>query len=782
MIDSKSNAPLFYVNVGLLNQTDSTTVSVTTTDKDGIYKFQNIKSGNYILKTSYIGYEMYQQSISVSGIEKEMTIETILLRLSATMLHDVTVTTTKPVYMNDGEKTLYNVSEDPSIQTGTASDALQNAPGVEVDIEGNIKLRGVSSVAIWINGRPSKLNPENLKTYLQQLPANSLERIEVINNPSARYSANGADGIINIVTLSNIKKNNFLSFGLNGSTRPMFTPWISYMYSNEKFSINIYANGYYNRYKYNENGYSIILNDTFDTTSYRNYTNSYSNHYLALGTYFNASYKIDSLKTITFTCGMWGSPFEKNKNDKNYLYREYIENQGVYDYSENVQGYEYYLGGDFGIEYEHNFNDDGHTLTAEISADIWKTNEKGYYQRSFQYYPDLKRNYKTLNTEKDYSFSASIDYALPYNEDGVIEIGVSGDLSIEDYFWKTDTLSYINSEMYDLDSLRFQIHKGKNSDFDAYVTVEHEFGNFKIKGGLRTQYRYFDFQTINQPECDGKKDYFGLFPSLHLSYATKKMHNFSLSYTRKVRYPWGGQLDTFKKYSEDGYETGNPNLRPTFTNSVEAGWTKYFDKFGSVGLNAYFRNNKDERNGFTDVVYSEVFQRYVTYFSYINSGKSRQYGSDLNVTYKVKAFMNIRLKAGIYQYHNETLFRNQDTVITNNLGYNFQINFWAKLWKFLEINASGYYRSKSKSVYSEYEPTYAINCGLRSDFWNKKISVFLNVQDIFNWGRQRNANTNPYYIAYSSKKYNSRFISAGVTFRFGKIEMESKARTGGNTE
>jgi len=782
IIENQTNTPLFYVNVGLLNEMDSTVVHSTTTDKDGSFKFQNVKAGNYMIKTSYIGFDIYQQLVSANGENKEIIIAPILLKPTTTELQGITISTTKPVYMNDGEKILYNVSEDPSVQTGTVADALQNAPGVEVDIEGNITLRGVSSVAIWINDRPSKLKAENLKTYIQQLPANSVERIEVINNPSARYTAEGTGGVINIVTKSNIKKNSFLSFGINGSTRPMASPWISYMYSNEKFSINIYASGYYNRWKNKENGYSIILNDDFDTTSYRKYTSSFVNHYLTMGTYFNAAYKLDSLKTISISGGIWSSPFEKNINNKNYLYREYIENKGVYDYSENTQGNESYINGDFEIEYEHNFNEDGHSIVANIGADICKTNANHSYNRAFTHYPDLKKNYKTLNVERDYNIATSLDYTLPYHEDGVIEIGVSSEFDIEDYYWRTDTLSRFNSDVYNLDSLRFQIHKGKNTDIDAYVTIEHEFGNFTIKGGLRAQYRYFDFKTINQPEHDGKKDYFGLFPSLHVSYSTKKKHNFNLSYTRRVRYPWNRQLNTFKKYDEDSFETGNKNLRPTFTNSVEAGWTKYFDKFGSVGLSAYFRNNKDERNGFTDVMYSDVFQQYVTYFSYINSGKSRQYGGDLNVTYKLKAFMNIRFTAGIYQYHNETLFRDEELVITNSLCYNFRLNFWAKLWKFLEVNTSAYYRSKTKSVYSEYEPTYAINCGLRSDFWKKKISVFLNMQDIFNWGKQRNNNTNPYYMAYTSKKYNSRYISAGITFRFGKIEMESQARTGGNTE
>jgi len=144
--------------------------------------------------------------------------------------------------------------------------------------------------------------------------------------------------------------------------------------------------------------------------------------------------------------------------------------------------------------------------------------------------------------------------------------------------------------------------------------------------------------------------------------------------------------------------------------------------------------------------------------------------------------MNIRFNANIYQSHSETVFREDEKAVADFLGYSFKLNFWAKLWKFLEVNASGNYRSKTKTIFLEELPSYSINCGLRSDFWDKKISVFLNVQDIFNWNKERNNSTNPYYIAYSSRKWNSRFISAGITFRFGKIEMESKARTGGNTE
>ena len=780
IIDNRLNTPLFYVNTGLLNETDSTIISVATTDKDGIFMFSNVKTGNYILRTSYIGYDIYQQSISVMGENREIVLDTILLQPSASMLQNITVATSKPIFMNDGEKILYNVSEDPSIQTGTTADALQNAPGVEVDIEGNITLRGVPSVEIWINGKPSRLNEENLKTYIQQLPANSLERIEVITNPSARYSASGTGGIINIVTKSNIKKNSFISFGLNGSTRPMASPWLSYMFSNENFSINVYLYGYYNFSKGKSNGYSLIFNENMDTSSYRSYTSEFRDNSIWAGGFVNGSYRFDSLKTISFWAGCWGMPWAAYSSFQNYKYREYINNPGIYDYIEESKLNGIRLGGNLGVGYEHNFNDNGHKLLTNIWVSTWNSYQKYKIQRIYNNYPELNKDRKFTFDGNSYYFGTQINYTLPYHKNGEIEMGIETFYSNEKLLRRTETLF---GSIYVLDSTRYEDYVGLWSDLNAYITVQHKFGGFTIKGGLRSENRFLKHHYINQPEHHGKNIYPGLFPSLHLSYSTKSMHNFNLSYTRRVSYPKNSQLSTFVTYNEDSFSTGNPDLKSTYTNAIEGGWTKYFTKFGSVGVSAYFRNNKDEINILTDVVYNDFFGRYVSFTMPVNSGKSHRYGTDLNIMYKLKAFMNIRLNASIYQSHSETVFRDkEEPVITDFFAYSFRLNFWAKIWKFLEINASGNYRSKTKTIFFEDQPVYSINCGLRSDFWDRKISVFLNVQDIFNWGRSRNNNTNPYYIAYNSTKYNSRFISAGITFRFGKIEMERQARTGGNME
>ena len=214
--DAKNGELLPYVNVAVLDSIDSTFVKGTVSNLDGRFEVTEVPQGAFLLRVSAIGYENFVLPFHVSN---HTDLGTLRIKQGVTSLNEVTVSAEKPIYAMDGEKLIYNVSEDPSIQTGTTEDALQNAPGVEVDVEGNITLRGVSSVEIWVNDKPSKLTEENLKTYLQTLPANAIARIETITNPSAKY-ATEAEAVINIVTSAHIKSNQFVSFGVNGSSQP----------------------------------------------------------------------------------------------------------------------------------------------------------------------------------------------------------------------------------------------------------------------------------------------------------------------------------------------------------------------------------------------------------------------------------------------------------------------------------------------------------------------------------------------------------------------------------
>ena len=193
-----------------------------------------------LMTVAGVSYAQVNDTVRVSQDTTATVSDTnFYLPPSVKALGEVKITSDRPLYAVDGEKHIYNTSDDPSVQTGTASDALQNAPGVEVDAEGNITLRGSQSVEVWINDRPSNLSGESLRQYIKTLPANSIARIEVITNPSARYGGSGP--VVNIITSKKILRNEFISIGATGNHRPQVSPWLSYVYSGKKFSINLYA-------------------------------------------------------------------------------------------------------------------------------------------------------------------------------------------------------------------------------------------------------------------------------------------------------------------------------------------------------------------------------------------------------------------------------------------------------------------------------------------------------------------------------------------------------------
>ena len=199
-----------------------------------------------------------------------IAVDSLYIPESVRQLEEMEITAERPLYSVDGEKQLYNVSDDPSMQTGTASDALQNAPGVEVDAEGNITLRGSQSVDVWIDDRPSNLSGEALRQYIKNLPAGAIDRIEVITNPSARYGGGGP--VVNLVMRRKVKRNEFLTFGASGNLRPQVSPWISYVYGGKKFSFNIYAEYDYSHTWTDQSGSNVMLTPQGDTSAVRSYT------------------------------------------------------------------------------------------------------------------------------------------------------------------------------------------------------------------------------------------------------------------------------------------------------------------------------------------------------------------------------------------------------------------------------------------------------------------------------------------------------------------------------
>ena len=789
--DSANSEPIPFVNIAILNAADSQLVRGSITDINGYFEVANVPQGNMILRVSAIGYKGLMMPFTVNN---NTALGTVKMVAGATQLKEVKITVSRPLYAMDGEKLIYNVADDPTIQTGTTNDALQNAPGVEVDIEGNITLRGVSSVEIWVNDKPSKLTAENLKTYLETLPANALDRIETITNPSAKY-ATSADAVINIITSAYIKSNHFISFGVNGATQPFVSPWLSYTWANEKLSVNIYTSGRYNYSESNGWGNTYYRKDgieqgTFDTTAIEKKENITDNRRYNGNIFANINYQIDSMTDIEFM-GSYNYSYSLDNHNLTRSY-EYPISGIFYDYvdtnrTSNNSGF-----GRAGIDFTHKFNNEGHNIRASINNSFNNGNSNKDFIRLFNPANTTAgdyTNYDKCYLDKNFSndLSAQARYNLPYSENGEFSFGLGyGNKVIHRDYDVNDNASTNNPTR---DLLRsYQFDDNENSA-EADIEWTRRWGGFTLELGLGSQYEHIDFSYKGDDRYpytndDTTYNFLTFSPSVHLSYRTQDMHNFKLNYSLRMRHAGEENLTTYKRYTLDSWSTGNRNLQYSYTHNAEIGWNKFFMRFGNIGLEGYARYSANEIDNLTtsteeaDPILDRIVQFTIPY----NMGSSYRLGGTAFVTFRPTGFFNLRLYTNIYDYGYTFQQPGKEAITNSRVSWSTRLNCWVKLWNKYQVFASANYTSPTISLAAERSARYYINCGVRADFFKRKLSAFVNVQDIFNWGKtigSGSSNTNPYLLSQSnSYTLNSRYISAGITLRFGKMELERNSKSG----
>lgn len=705
----------------------------------------------------------------------------------------------------DGEKNIYNVADDTTVQLGTTEDALQNTPGVTVDVEGNITLRGVSSIEIWIDDKPSNLSAENLKTWLQTLPASAIDHIETITNPSAKY-ATEAEAIINIITRAHIKKNHFLSFGLNGATQPYLSPWLSYTWANDKLSFNIYGSYRNSTTHYEERIKSTTYGDSptapgdldslqkliFDTVS------AQSNTHTNTGTlYLSVNYNIDSTSDVNFWSNF--SLFNYDIESLRWQQREhFLPTAAMYVYDQNQSQHFSTLYGFFGGYYSKRFDKKGHNLHISLNGNLNKTRQQIIYDRIYSI-TDNQGNNSNSHKYKDINhftpgISMRLRYSRPYSEQGDFTYG----LSINQGSTFRDLQPYLLDSPYDeqttvlspilYDTLRRYVFRANNPSISTDIEWHHRWSELSLQIGMGARlspYKYAYSETITLPSIDTSSLNITFNPSIHLTYRTANMHNLKLNYTMRMQNPSSSELAEFPKYGEDSYRIGNHNLSQSYVHSAEAGWSKFMSK-GNISAELYGKLSTGEIEWLTDVTDSidPYIGRVISYQMPYNLGSSWRYGLNANGTWRPTAFFNLRFNANIYNYgysiHYERL--GQELYTDEKWQYSMSLNLWTKLFGRYKLNVSASYTSPTIGLLSTNGAQYRLNAGIRADFFKRKLSAFINVQDIFNWdkriGSEKN-NTNPYYVYESvMRTLNSRYISAGITLRFGKMELESKTKSG----
>lgn len=776
VIDSQSVEPLPFANAALYNPTDSLFVRGITTDLEGHFSIKEVKAGTYLMKITMVGYQSWEQEVTV---EKNLDLGAIKL-IQGTMLSVVQISASRPIFTVDGEKNIYCTSNDPSIQSGSVVDALQNAPGIEVDAEGNIRLRGNQEVSIWINGRESRMNPEALKQYLKTLPANRLKRIEVITNPSARYG--GGCPVVNIVTNGKRDDDKLLSLGINGSSKPEASPWISYIYNNEKWETDLYANFAYLHEVMTQTGQEKLLNLYGDTSRTDHYTQKKEEKNMNALLSADLAYRPDSLTTIY----AWGSltpSWTSWKSATSMQRKEWIHLPGDYSFEEQMRksmGTKPSGGFMDGIWIERTLGENpSHTLMGGYYGSLWKRDSLVEGVRTYTVANPMQ--FRQKNEGKEWFHCIEANYIRPIGQmdslkgTSAYELELGGEVSL------AKSIALVATDTTTIGGL--SNCKWMNSSTDEsttstelYASLLRRWKRVTIKGGLRCKTQTGKILYLDDPTYDFSHKNTNFTPSFHLTYTTAKQGTFSLGYTYRTGVPNTGDFSRRKKYTLDDYSIGNPLLKNSATHNLEMKWDLDREGLGSIGANCYFSALSNQKETMTDVVMdNDIFHQIVIFRQPVNIGSSWNSGIDLHIVYRPCSFVNVRLNGNLRYDWIGLEFRNE--YYRNGMFcYSLRLNTWVKIWNKVQFFGNAYYNSPTQRLFNITRARKGIDLGVNAELFDRRLSLNVGVNDLFNWNNWSTTSTNSYLMSDTELKLNSRYVSFSATYRIGTMNLNRLER------
>jgi len=757
VVDKSSRLPVEFATVQLLNAADSTIVTTSLSDKKGKFSLQNILPGNYILQSSFVGYKKNYTPVNITNQQK-FNLGAIEIFNASKSLDEVVVSSRKSTLNTSIDRKIYNVSQDIMAQSGTASDILKNIPSVEVDIDGNISLRGSGDVMILINGRPSPLMGKSRAEVLQQFPANSIERIEVITNPSARYKPDGTSGIINIVLKKNVKGGWNGSATINAGNRDRYNGGISVNYKPGK--LNIFGN--YNIRKDNRLRKNNISRQYLDssgkTSAYYTEDNRSSSQPLSHLATLGADYKINERNEVGIS-GNYSNREQVKKDvvkkffyDKDFLLTENY-NRLRYDPESEIEK----NGTAF---WQHNFKKENHELRTEFNASASHEVEDNHYTNVY-YYPATPASFdNTLIKQVNHQQQLTIDYTNPLSENSKIEAGYSGSFSQLDMNFYGEYFDTVK-EKFIKDLLKTNQFLYNESIHAFYGTYEQNFKKFGFMAGLRAEQAFLKESLVTKDSLINNS-YFKFYPTLHLSYKLKN-GELQLNYSKRVHRAEGDDLNPFPEYRDPrNLQAGNPKLLPEIIHSIEVGY-KWQNKNFSFVPSIYYRY---KLNGFTTVTIPINDSTLLTTQQNLSTDQST--GVELIFSARAGKFFTANISSNFFYNQIDATalgYSNNKSIVSMNTNFNSTFN----ITKTTRMQLSCNYRSARLTPQGKIFPGFVVNTGIRQDLLKNKMSILLTAADIFKTLQQKYELNTPYLKQITIGKRDAQIIYLGISYRFGKI-------------
>jgi len=779
LVDAGNNQPLAFATVSVIKKVDNKAAKSIQTDMDGNFKLSGIPDGAFQLQATYVGYANFtRDSINIGAKKRVYALGVLKLAQGKAVLKEVSVRAQRSNIQLGIDKKTFNVDQSLVSQGGSATDLLNNVPSVQVDVDGNLSLRGSSSVRVLINGKPSALAGSNLSDILQSIPASSIENIEVITNPSSKYDAEGQSGIINIILKRNARLGFNGSASVTGGTQNTKVGNLNLAYQTK--TINIYGsygyraadrtgNGYTNRITYDPVNGPIYQNQIADQTFNVNSNN------IRAGVDIN----LDKITTLSFS----GNANLRNRD------RDQFGNTGIFN-SANVltqqttQSTNSHSTGasnyDFNTDFDRKYNKEGKELTANIGYSTGNQTANDLQNILYNnYVPSISTRQHVQNNANgndEYSINLQTDYVLPMKKNNKLETGYRSTISQNNSRNEVDSL--LSSGAYVPDYTLTNHFLYQEQIHAIYGNYSQQFGKLGIQGGLRLEDARIRTLLRDNDEHHAQ-DYFRVYPSLFLSDKLSENQTLQISYTRRVSRPRDRQISPFLDKSDPyNYQQGNPDLKPEDTHSFELSYINYW-KILTLTSSLYYRLTNDDIQQVRTPLSSSV-----TLLQFQNITSAQNSGFELIA--KVNATNAIDLTANVNAY-----YRFLQGIPALNLptssGYAWNANLTANIkpTKLLGIQLKGDYQAPQVITQGHQRAQAGLDAGLKYDL-TKALNVSANVRDVFDSRKFGSIIDNtlgafPYH-SESVRRFQSRAMLFTVAYRFGSSPDDAKKKKKDNKD
>lgn len=775
--DSSTKNVMDFVNVALFAQGSTNVYKSATTDDKGAFILKDIKNGNYTIRLSFVGYGTVEIPVKVSSDQPTMDLKRISLSPDAHMLKQVEVVGQRSNMKFEVDRKVFNVDQNIASAGASASELLQNIPSVDVDTEGNISLRNNSSVVIWINGRPAGLTDDNRAQILEQMPAESIESVEVITNPSAKYSPEGSAGIINLVLKKDRKAGYYGSVSGGGTTLGMYNVSANMNYNSSKLDayagVGLRSMRFRNSTLTDRESWGSDINDKTILKQ------DNKGLMTGLGTFFRAgaTYHITAKNDLGLSAmGSIGNRKSnstmRSKDGSQVLTRERFSHSKSDNNMVEVS-----------LDYQHRFNK-GSDLRLYASYDRGDRNSNDDYSQNVFVPQSLSTAQKQTNDNSHTQWEFQADYSNQLSEKFKIEAGYKGNINN-----RTSNVKTVES----MDAGDFLPNPDLDNQFDyseniqaLYATFSGKIDKLSFQAGLRGEYMKYDTKTValNAPD-PFNKEYWHLYPTVFVSYSLPRGNEIQINYTSRVNRPRGRQLSSFRNVTDStNISYGNPNLKPEFTNSIELNYIKSWEAH-TLSASLYYRST----NGVIQQI--RYFDDPAMYSTYDNIARSQNSGLELVAKDRLFKILDLTTTFNFYYYQLDGFdytYRNNGHTGTVHYDGDNSFSWSARMManfifpQGFSAQLTGNFNSKRIVAQGERKPNGSLDLGVRKTFLNRMLTVALNGRDLLDTRRRRSTSWSNNFYQESNSKFGGPSVGVTVTYLFGNSKSKQKERPRNNED